>query len=168
MATGLEDVWKKLKLTEEEEEEEETVVVCEQKTLEEKAEQIALCLWRKLLMESYFNIGLLTGDQIGSFVDYDEANLSCGFDGSVNFQVDLNVDKPIYRGIQIIMDKKHIWIFFRYIKLLDFCCACEMLGHVLNGCVSYDEKAPDSDLQYGEWLCASPMKFKRRNAEREL
>jgi len=29
MVTGLEDVWKKLKLTEEEEEEEETVVVCE-------------------------------------------------------------------------------------------------------------------------------------------
>ena len=58
MVTGLEDVWKKLKLTEEEEEEEETVVVCEQNTSEEKAGKIALCLWRKLLTESYFNTGL--------------------------------------------------------------------------------------------------------------
>jgi len=110
----------------------------------------------------------LTGDQIGPFVDCDEANLYCGFDKPVNFQVDLNVDKPICHGIQIIMDKKHIWIFSNYIKLLDLCYTCEMLGHALNGCVPYDEKAPDSDLQYGEWLRASPMKSKHHNAEREL
>ncbi|KAJ8446558.1 hypothetical protein Cgig2_019711 [Carnegiea gigantea] len=50
MAWGLE-VWSRLSLTDEE----ERVAVCDEDESEERIEQIALCLWGKLLIESYFN-----------------------------------------------------------------------------------------------------------------
>jgi len=51
MASGLEAVWGRLTLTEDEEQ----VIVCDEDELEERIEQIALCLWEKLLMDNYFN-----------------------------------------------------------------------------------------------------------------
>ncbi|KAJ8426922.1 LOW QUALITY PROTEIN: hypothetical protein Cgig2_010440 [Carnegiea gigantea] len=51
MAIGLEEAWKCLSLTAEE----EVVVECEDEVMDNKAEQMSLYLWGKLLTDSYFN-----------------------------------------------------------------------------------------------------------------
>ena len=49
-ASGLEDAWRRLKLTEDE----EKVIVCEEDETDERIEQISLCLWGKLSTKHYF------------------------------------------------------------------------------------------------------------------
>lgn len=55
MAIGLEDDWRRLKLTANEEE----IIICDEEALSEKAEQVALCLLDMLYTTSYFNSGAL-------------------------------------------------------------------------------------------------------------
>jgi len=82
--------------------------------------------------------------------------------------VDLDVNKPLRRGVRVLLAGKPIWIQIKYLKLPDFCYGCGRLGHVLKGCDLVDEGSDVSSLQYGAWLRASPLKSRRRNAETEL
>jgi len=60
------------------------------------------------------------------------------------------------------------WVKIKYVKPPDFCYGCGMLGHVLNGCSIVDSDTAEESLQYGDWLRASPLKSRRRNADAEL
>jgi len=44
------------------------------------------------------------------------------------------------------VENKPIWIWFKYVKLPDFCYACGKLGHVYKGCALFDENIPDTEL----------------------
>ncbi|KAJ8435872.1 LOW QUALITY PROTEIN: hypothetical protein Cgig2_028580 [Carnegiea gigantea] len=174
MASGLEEAWSRLTLTEDEEQ----VIICDEDESEERIEHIALCLWGKLLTDNYFNLGALKavlknayfvpplkqtmefakvlGSQLGVFLNCDEATLYCGVDKSVNFQVELDITKPLRRGIRMVVRGKTLWIRLGYVKLPDLCYGCGKLGHVLKGCdVVGDIDSDVSTLQYGEWLRAS-------------
>ncbi|KAJ8429304.1 hypothetical protein Cgig2_027673 [Carnegiea gigantea] len=50
----------------------------------------------------------------------DDPNLYCAADKSVNFQVDMDVTKPLCRGISLMIQGKPIWISFKYVKLPEF------------------------------------------------
>ena len=66
----------------------------------------------------------------------------------------------------IVGKPKCVWL--KYVKLPDFCYGCGCLGHVLEACdVSLDD-IDKTNLQYGLWLRACPMKLWRQNAELEL
>ncbi|KAJ8431051.1 hypothetical protein Cgig2_005400 [Carnegiea gigantea] len=221
MAEGLEEAWKRLSLTEEE----EAIVVCDDSVPDGQVEQVALCLWGKLLTDNYFNAGAMKnifknmwkpakgiiirdlaknlfafeffsaadkaycfeqpseikfmttrfwvkamevppmkqtssfakilGNNLREFVDCDESNLFCAADKSVNFQVDIDITKPLRWGMQVM------------IKLLEFCYNCRRLGHVLNGCELLDDSLDKSNLQYGDWLWGSPIKPSQHNIEAE-
>ncbi|KAJ8443394.1 hypothetical protein Cgig2_018827 [Carnegiea gigantea] len=188
MASGLEEAWSRLTLTEDEEQ----VIVCDEDESEERIEQIALYLWGKLLTDNYFNPGVLKavlkniwkptpgaysvlplkqtvefskvlGSQLGIFLSCNEANLYCGADKSMNFQVELDITKSLRRGIRMVVRGKTLWIRLGYVKLPDFCYGCGKLGHVLKGCDAVGDTDSDvSALQYGEWLRASLVKSKKK------
>jgi len=106
------------------------------------------------------------GSQLGIFLSCDEANLYCGADKSVNFQVELDITKPLRRGIRMVVRGKTLWIRLGYVKLPIFCYGCGKLGHVLKGCDAVGDVDSDvSTLQYGEWLQASPVKSKKNNMD---
>ncbi|KAJ8443265.1 hypothetical protein Cgig2_010160 [Carnegiea gigantea] len=92
MASGLEEEWKRLKLTKEEED----IIICDEEDPSEKAEQ------------------------------------------------------------------------FKYVKVLDLCYACGKSGHVYKDCALFDENIPVTELQYGDFLRASPLKPKGKTTEADL
>ncbi|KAJ8438976.1 LOW QUALITY PROTEIN: hypothetical protein Cgig2_018887 [Carnegiea gigantea] len=73
--------------------------------------------------------------------------------------MDIDIAKPLIRGVRILVDKKPLWIKLGYIKLLD---------HVYLRCDSYNPQSDEALLQYGEWLRASPLKSRRRSTEAEM
>ena len=105
------------------------------------------------------------GDNLGQFVSCDDSSLFCATDKSVNFLVEIDITKPLRRGMRVMVKGRPIWISFRYVKLPEFCYSCGRLGHVLSSFDLYREVVDESDLQYGDWLRGSPIKPLRRNAE---
>jgi len=63
-------------------------------------------------------------------VDCVEESL-CGIDKSLNFRVDVDVHRPLQRGVKTIVEGTTIWIQLKYVKLPDFCYACASWGIVI-------------------------------------
>ena len=91
-----------------------------------------------------------------------------GIGKSLNFRVDINIHKPLRRGVKTIVRDSPMWIRLRYVKLPDFCYVCGLLGHSFKSCEHYVDGMEEEDIQYGSWLRASPIKSRRRNAEGEM
>ena len=109
----------------------------------------------------------LLASNIGDFVSCDEATMF-GVDKALCFRADIDISKPLHRGIRVTVAGKAMWIRFKFVKLPDFCYGCGRLGHTLKDYEIVVAEDDDPDLQYGAWLCASPLKFRRRNAEAGL
>ncbi|KAJ8423958.1 hypothetical protein Cgig2_007562 [Carnegiea gigantea] len=99
---------------------------------------------------------------IGTFVSCDEATMF-GVDKALCFWVDINISKPLRRGIYIKIADKQLWIRFKYVKLSEFCYGYGTLGHVLINCDLISETKDEANLQYGAWLRASPLKLRHYN-----
>ncbi|KAJ8435105.1 hypothetical protein Cgig2_001980 [Carnegiea gigantea] len=95
------------------------------------------------------------GSQLGPFLSCDEANLYCGADKSVNYQVEIDITKLLRRGVLTVVRENSLWIGLGYIKLLDFYYRCGSLG-ILKGCDVVDPDLEVSELQYDKRLRASP------------
>ncbi|KAJ8448472.1 hypothetical protein Cgig2_012116 [Carnegiea gigantea] len=104
---------------------------------------------------------------IGEVVSCEEATLF-GVEKALCFRVDIDINKPLRRGIHVQVTGKLLWICFKYVKLSDFCYGCGQPRHVLGGCDVVEAGEDDPCLQYGPWLSASPLKSRRRNAKSEF
>ncbi|KAJ8450462.1 LOW QUALITY PROTEIN: hypothetical protein Cgig2_002147 [Carnegiea gigantea] len=60
------------------------------------------------------------------------------------------------------------WFKMKYIKLPGFCYAYGLLGYVYRRCVLYDSTIPKTDLQYGSWIRATPIKTKAKEMKRKF
>ena len=118
-------------------------------------------------LKQTYNFAKFLGSQLGVFVDCVEDAVG-GIDKSLNFRVDIDVSKPLRRGIRTIVGGATIWIRLKYVKLPDFCYACGKLGHGFKSCDFFSEGVSEDELQYGSWLRASPLKSRRRNNEADL
>ena len=118
-------------------------------------------------LKQTYNFAKFLGSQIGVFVGCVDDTLG-GIDKSLNFRVDVDISKPLRRGVRTVVGGATIWIRLRYVKLPDFCYACGRLGHDFKSCDLFLEGTSEDDLQYGGWLRASPLKSRRRNNEVEL
>jgi len=107
------------------------------------------------------------GSQVGEFVDCVDESLY-GIDKSLNFRADVDVHRPLRRGVKMIVEGTTIWICLKYVKLLDFCYICGKFGHSCKNCEKFEDGMREEDLQYRSWLLASTLKSRRRNAEAEL
>ena len=83
---------------------------------------------------------------------YVESNLFYTADKLVNLQVDVDVTKPLKRGMHVMIKGKPIWVSFKYVKLPELCYGCGHLGHVLSTCEFTKDINEDSELPYGDWL----------------
>jgi len=118
-------------------------------------------------MRQTLSFARVLGDKIGSFLGCEMEDMN-GADRSLCFRVNVDIRKPLRRGISVKINEKSLWIYFKYIKLLDFCYGCGRVGHVLKAWDEVDPDTPAEALQYGPWLRGSPLKSRRRNAEPEL
>ena len=109
----------------------------------------------------------ILASNIGTLVDCDESTLY-RIDKALCFRVDIDIHKPLRRGMYVQVAGKTLWIRFKYVKLPDFCYGCGRLGHVLAAYDLVEAEEGHSNLQYGAWLRASPLKSRRRSAETEL
>lgn len=87
-----------------------------------------------------------------------------GIGKTLCFRGDMDVYRPLRRGIYIKVANKQVWIRFKYVKLSNFCYGCGRLGYVLASCDLVQTTEDDTNLQYGVWLGASSLKSHRRNA----
>lgn len=129
------------------------------------------CFWVKAYdvpgIKQTTTVARTLASHIGELVSCDETTMK-GVEKSICFWVDVDISKPLQRGINVVVAGKPIWIRFKYVKLLDFCHGCGKLGHLLKGCDTIDAEEDDPNLQHGTWLRASPLKSWRRNAESDL
>ncbi|KAJ8422345.1 hypothetical protein Cgig2_006315 [Carnegiea gigantea] len=91
------------------------------------------------------------GSQIGTFVDCDDS-MMLGADKSLCFRVDIDVERPLHRGVSVKMGGKPMWIKIKYVKLPKFCYRCGRLGHVVKECETTTDDVAKEELQYGSWL----------------
>jgi len=78
-------------------------------------------------LKQTYNFAKFLRSQVGEFVDCVEETLA-GIDKSLNFRADVNVFKPLQRGVKTVVGGSTIWIHLKYVKLPDFCYACGKLG----------------------------------------
>jgi len=107
------------------------------------------------------------GGKVGHFLYCDEVELLKTWK-TLCFRAEVDVLKVLRRGVMVKIDGKTLWMKFRYLKLLDFCYGCGILGYTLKAYAVIDLENPACELQYGAWLRASPIKSRRRNAEMEM
>ncbi|KAJ8434339.1 hypothetical protein Cgig2_019966 [Carnegiea gigantea] len=99
----------------------------------------------------------LIGNKIGTFVDCDEM-LMMGVDKSPCSRVDLDISKPLMRGVRLLVAKQPMWIKLGYVKLQDFCYGCDA-AIILN--IPLRAFLPDDRLI---WHCTSDGSFSVRSA----
>lgn len=103
---------------------------------------------------------------MGDFWEYDESD-PLGWTKYMRFRVDLDISKPLKRWSRIATKGGPKVIKFTYERLMNFCHACGRLGHSFQQCSSYDESIHVTELPYGNWLKASPIRNKFMDAKAE-
>ncbi|KAJ8437482.1 hypothetical protein Cgig2_002983 [Carnegiea gigantea] len=91
-----------------------------------------------------------------------------GADRYLCFRVDIDARKPLRMGINVKGEGKQIWVYFKFLKLPDFCYGCRELGLVLKAYEETDLDSPKIALLYGALLSRSLLKFVRRNSKSKL
>ncbi|KAL2905283.1 hypothetical protein RDABS01_003993 [Bienertia sinuspersici] len=109
------------------------------------------------------------GSKLGKLLDFDETDIST-WAKYMRIRVRLNVNKPLPRGSTMKIGGEKIWVEFRMERLSGLRYVCGCLGHNMKECNDYDDETPESELPYGAWLRASPIKMHERggNPEREV
>ncbi|KAJ8438379.1 LOW QUALITY PROTEIN: hypothetical protein Cgig2_006297 [Carnegiea gigantea] len=79
-----------------------------------------------LALKRTSNFARFLGYQVGNFA-------GCDIDKSLNFKMDVNIDKPLRRVVKMIIEGKAIWIRLTHVKLPNFFYDCGKLGHVYRG-----------------------------------
>ncbi|KAL8473699.1 hypothetical protein ACS0TY_030517 [Phlomoides rotata] len=78
----------------------------------------------------------------------------------LRFKVEIDVSKPLTRGLKVRVKGEEQWIPIKYESLPFYCFCCGKVGHNFKACDLYDRnECPDPvDMDYGPFLKASPMK----------
>ncbi|KAJ8436632.1 LOW QUALITY PROTEIN: hypothetical protein Cgig2_029878 [Carnegiea gigantea] len=96
---------------------------------------------------------------IGELVSFNDSTM-VGIDKALCFMVDIDITKPLRRGINVMIAGKSIWIRFKYVKLPNFCYGCGKLAHILKGCNTIEAEEGDPRLQYEKKLFSTFQKTK--------
>uniref|UniRef100_A0A803N1L7 CCHC-type domain-containing protein n=1 Tax=Chenopodium quinoa TaxID=63459 RepID=A0A803N1L7_CHEQI len=109
------------------------------------------------------------GDCIGECIEVDES-YPLGWDEYMRVKGMVNINKPLRRGIKVVVDSGHAkWVSFKYERLGDFCYYCGHIGHNDKDCDEKNAGSGDAPIvfQYGPFLTSSPHRLKVPAAERE-
>lgn len=92
-------------------------------------------------------------------------DLSSKDDRYVKLLVDVDLTKPLIRGVNIRFEADRRWVMFKYEQLPQFCVYCGLIGHGEKICERKIKDAKNEKLsegQYGEWLKASDWRLNSR------
>ncbi|KAL2903855.1 hypothetical protein RDABS01_002565 [Bienertia sinuspersici] len=108
------------------------------------------------------SMAVAIANKMGKFVDFDGTD-PFGYKKYMRFRVDLDISKPLMRGLKVQVGGAQKWVEFKYEKLTDFCYVCGLFGHAAKECSQYDEDLPESLYPYGSWMRASPTRNRFRS-----
>jgi len=108
----------------------------------------------------------MIGKKIGSFIQLDKWD-SMEIDKSLRIRVLIDARKPLTQKIKLKMrGGQEDFAEVKYEKLPLFCYYCGKLGHGTKDCDEFfGEESPQK--KYGEWLKASPWKFRNEGDKQE-
>lgn len=92
---------------------------------------------------------------VGGTIEIDEKDLLV-YRKFISIRVLIHLTKPLRRDAMITLEGKKLWVEFRYEQLPNFCCTCGRLVNAEINCE--DEDAKKYGSEYGDWMCASPIK----------
>lgn len=102
------------------------------------------------------------GSRVGDMIEIDNGMVN-GITISVQLKVEINLEKPLKRGIKVrIGEGEPSWLPITYARLSSFCYYCGKLGHNIKDCEmtqSQTEDIGEKELPYGDFLRASLMKI---------
>ena len=75
------------------------------------------------------------GKQLGTFVSY-KATTMFGVDMSLCFRVDIDITKPLRRGVNVMGDTSLIWVRIKYVSSLNFPMVAKYLIMLLRDVIS--------------------------------
>ncbi|KAL8510505.1 hypothetical protein ACS0TY_017356 [Phlomoides rotata] len=86
----------------------------------------------------------------------------CDLLGCLRFKVEVDITRPLMKGIQIRVAGEMLWLPLKYESLPFYCYCCGVVGHFFKECKFYDrdETLNPEELSYGPSLKAPPL---RRN-----
>lgn len=106
------------------------------------------------------NIIQQIGSCIRDVIEIDKGMVN-GITRSVRLKVEINLEKPLKRGIKVrIREGEPRWLPITYDRLSSFCYYCGKLGYNVKDCEMIESQTEDigeKELPYGEFLRASPM-----------
>lgn len=111
------------------------------------------------------NVLKSVGNYVGQFVKTDPNNFDGNWKSFFRIRVNIKVDKPLKRRMQIKREGGNwSWINFKYERLSNFCFVCGILGHSDKDCdVVYAHPEKEVEKAYGSWLRA-PVRNAKMNA----
>ncbi|KAL2921947.1 hypothetical protein RDABS01_013438 [Bienertia sinuspersici] len=99
----------------------------------------------------------LMASTMGEFIKFDDSD-PVGWNKFLRFSVDVKLDKPLKRFTRVAVKGGSKLVKFTYERLMDICHACGRLGHGYQQCDKYADRIPVSELPYGNWMRASPIR----------
>ncbi|VFQ90108.1 unnamed protein product [Cuscuta campestris] len=110
------------------------------------------------------------GNFIGTFIKFDERQISGVWKAFYRIRVSISVAKPLKRRMKLIKrDNTWCWVNFKYERLHMFCFYCGLLGHSDKFCLAARESELNIDqYPYGSWLRAGVRRGPRAVGERWL
>lgn len=102
------------------------------------------------------------GSRIGEVLEIDK-EMSDGMTRSVRLKIEIQLDKPLKRGIKVRIGKADpVGVTISYERLPSFCYCCGKLGHTHKDCDKTEEAdIAEDDMPYGDFMRASPLKLSR-------
>ncbi|KAL8469470.1 hypothetical protein ACS0TY_032350 [Phlomoides rotata] len=84
----------------------------------------------------------------------------------LRFRVDMDITRPLLRGIKIRIGGSMFWISLRYESLPPYCYCCGVIGHFSNSCALLDRDAVvrTEDMAFPPVLKADPLRCPRGEA----
>ncbi|XVF16345.1 hypothetical protein REPUB_Repub10bG0023600 [Reevesia pubescens] len=99
------------------------------------------------------------GNWLDTFLESDLGNESGGWGRFLRFKVNIDVGKPLIRGVLVTegLTKDKYFTKLKYKRLPNLCFWCSCLGHVDKDYESKDVDENPSTKPYKDWLRASPL-----------
>jgi hypothetical protein len=97
------------------------------------------------------------------FVDADATGRCWG--SFMRVQVEVNVDKPLMRGVTVYSQRRHAsdWFEVQYENLPHYCFSCGIIGHSSLECKNPGDRDVDGKLPYSADRLCAPDERKKKN-----
>lgn len=106
------------------------------------------------------------GNTIGSIVQVADPEDDGEGGEFLRIRVTIDVTKALPRCCKLWFDSEHVgWALLQFEQLPNFCYWCDRVTYSERDCevwIQWKGRLEKEDQQYGEWLCANPVRHTRK------